>query len=141
MTAGADSGSTPPEARPGPRGGFARNVLPALLWIIAIFVGGGGQPVQLPGEIGLPVPVDKSEHLLAFLVLSVLGFRALRYELSGMKRWQLALLAAASATAIGVLLEIYQLALPDRSAEVADAVADAIGASFGALVVLLVRAV
>ncbi len=141
MTTDAERERANFEPRPAVRGGFAVNVLPALAWTLAIFLGGGAQPIEPSADVRLPLPFDKSEHVLAFLVLSVLGFRAVRYELTGLRRWQLALLAAGAAILVGVLLEVYQLALPDRSAEVADAVADAVGASIGALFVLLFRRV
>ncbi|HWP09065.1 MAG TPA: VanZ family protein [Polyangiaceae bacterium] len=115
------------------RGGFVRNVLPALLWALAIFIG-GGPGVPQPSIEGLAIPIDKIDHLVAFCGLQVLCFRALRYELPTRSRRGLLWLAALVSVLFGVLLEIYQLGLPDRSAEVADAVADAIGAVLGATV-------
>jgi VanZ family protein len=115
------------------RGGFVRNVLPALLWALAIFVG-GGPGVPQPSVEGLAIPLDKIDHLIAFCGLQVLCFRALRYELPGRTRHALLWAAALVSVLFGILLEIYQLGLPDRSAEVADAVADAIGAVLGATV-------
>ena len=111
------------------RGGFLINVLPALAWAIAIFIG-GGPGVRQP-SIDL-IPIDKLEHALAFCGLQVLGFRALRYELPGRARPALLWVAALISVLFGIALEIYQLGLPDRSAEVADAVADALGALIGA---------
>jgi VanZ family protein len=115
------------------RGGFVRNVLPALLWAFAIFIG-GGPGVPQPSIEGLYVPLDKIDHLVAFCGLQVLCFRALRYELPGRTRRRMLWLAALVSVLFGILLELYQLGLPDRSAEVADAVADAIGAVVGATV-------
>lgn len=127
------------EAPENGRGGFARNVLPALLWTVALFFGGGGPPPpEGPGEL-IGVPSDKLLHALAFLVLALLTARAVRYELPGRARLSRAGLAVGLSVATGVLLEVYQLALPDRSAEVADAVADTIGAVLGGVVLLLSR--
>jgi VanZ family protein len=127
----APPGRALPDGAAAVRGGFARNVLPALLWALAIFIGGGpGVPQQ--NIEGLAIPIDKVDHLVAFCGLQVLCFRALRYELPGRTRRALLWLAALVSVLFGILLEIYQLGLPDRSAEVADAVADAIGAVLGA---------
>ena len=76
---------------------------------------------------------------LFFLVLAVLTARAVRYELPERARFGRVGLAVLLSVAIGVLLEIYQLALPDRSAEVADAVADAIGAVLGGAALIALR--
>jgi VanZ family protein len=119
--------------------GFARNVLPALLWIAALFVGGGGPPPpEGPGEL-IGVPSDKLLHAVAFLVLALLTARAVRYGLPQRTPLSRIGLAVALSVATGVLLEVYQLALPDRSAEVADAVADAIGAVLGGVALLVFR--
>ena len=114
----------------GVRKGFASHVLPALLWAVAIFIGGGPGVKQPFNGIG----IDKVEHALAFLGLQVLCFRALRYELPERGRRELLWFAALASLLFGVALELYQLGLPDRSAEVADAVADGVGAAIGALV-------
>jgi VanZ family protein len=128
VTAPSDATATPATT---PSGGFARNVAPAVLWTVALFFGGGGPPPpEGPGEL-IGVPSDKLLHAVAFLVLSLLMARAVRYELPAGRRRLHVGLAVALSVAIGVLLEVYQLALPDRSAEVADAVADSIGAVLG----------
>ena len=111
--------------------GFVTHVLPALAWAVAIFVGGSsGMPqVKGPETIGF----DKVEHAFAFFGLQILCFRALRYELPDRGRGRVAWLAALASVGIGIALELYQLGLPDRSAEVADALADTVGAVLGAL--------
>jgi len=121
-----------PEAPDG--GSFARNVLPAVFWTILLFIGGGGPPPPAGSDALIGIPFDKLLHAFAFLVLQWLVLRALRYEFPRTRRIPLAVLAALLAAAIGVVIEIYQLALPDRSASVGDAVADALGASLGVLV-------
>lgn len=140
MSAPSDAGARRPPAVPasGP-GGFARHVLPAMLWTVALFFGGGGPPPpDGPGEL-IGISSDKLLHAVAFLVLALLTARAVRYELPDRPRsWRIGL-AVALSVATGVLLEVYQLALPDRSAEVADAVADSIGAVLGGVVLLAVR--
>jgi VanZ family protein len=135
----APSNVTTGEAPASGPGGFVRNVLPALAWTVALFFGGGGPPPpEGPGEL-IGVPSDKLLHAVAFLVLALLTARAVRYELPGRGRLSRVGLAVMVSVAIGVLLEIYQLALPDRSAEVADAVADSIGAVLGGIVLLVAR--
>ncbi len=123
-----------PPARPdsAEQGGFLRHVLPALLWAVAIFIGGGGGIPQVTGE-GLGIPYDKVMHVGAFLAMQALCFRALRYELRDRSRGSLLLLAAVLSILFGIALEVYQMGLPDRSAELSDAVADGIVAALGAL--------
>lgn len=122
-----------------PRGGFIKNVVPALVWTVALFFGGGGPPPpEGPGEL-IGIPSDKLLHAVAFLVLAVLSARAVRYELPNRARAWLVGLAVVVSVAVGVLLEVYQLALPDRSAEVADAVADSIGAVVGGVALLALK--
>lgn len=113
------------------RAGFLVNVLPALLWTLAIFVGGSIGTSQPNPPVG--IGFDKVQHVLAFFALQVLSFRALRYGLPERPRWGLLWLGALTSLLVGIALELFQLGLPNRSAEVADAVADAIGASLAAL--------
>ena len=65
---------------------------------------------------------DKTNHLLAFSVLALLGFRA--YP----GRWTVVILGL---LAYGGLIEILQSFTPDRSAEWADLVADSVGLGLG----------
>lgn len=123
---------TGPAQAPGRVGaGFFVNVLPALLWTLAIFVGGSIGTSQPNPPIG--IGFDKVQHMLAFFALQVLSFRALRYGLPERPRTRLLWLGALTSLLVGIALELFQLGLPNRSAEVADAVADAIGASTAAL--------
>jgi len=118
------------------RGSFARNVLPAVFWTLLLFIGGGGPAPPSGSDSFTGIEFDKLLHAFAFLVLQWLVLRALRYEFPGARRFPLALLAALVAAAVGALIEIYQLALPDRSASIADTVADALGAALGVLFAL-----
>jgi VanZ family protein len=124
-------------ARVPPSGGFSRHVLPALLWTLALFFGGGGPaPAEEVGDL-IGVPSDKLLHAVAFLVLALLVARAVRYELPAWPAKTRIALAVGLSVATGVLLEVYQLALPDRSASLGDAIADAIGALLGGAALLL----
>ena len=120
------------------RGGFVSHVLPALAWAIAIFVGGGPGMPQ-PNLETLWLSFDKLEHALAFGALQALSFRALRYEMPASARAALLWVAALISVVAGIALELYQLGLPDRSADVKDAVADAVGAAIGAVLLTFVR--
>jgi VanZ family protein len=121
------------------RGSFLRHVLPALLWTLALFFGGGGPPpADGPGDL-IGVPSDKLMHAVAFMVLALLAARAVHYELPTRPPVPRIALAVGLSVAIGVVLEVYQLALPDRSASAGDALADAIGALLGGVVLLLFR--
>jgi VanZ family protein len=120
-----------------PRGSFPRHVLPALLWTLALFFGGGAPPPpDGPGEL-IGVPSDKLMHAVAFMVLTLLAARAVHYELPTQPPVPRIALAAGLSVATGVVLEVYQLALPDRSASAGDALADAIGALLGGAALLL----
>lgn len=65
---------------------------------------------------------DKTNHLLAFAVLALLGYRAYL----GRSALVLALLLA-----YGGLIELLQLLTPDRFAELADLLADGVGLCLG----------
>lgn len=137
MSSPSDANEAGPS--PGRIRGFLWNVVPAALWTVALFFGGGGPPPpEGPGEL-IGIPSDKLLHAVAFLVLTVLTARAVRFELPRRARSSRVALAVTISMAVGVLLEVYQLALPDRSAEVADAVADSIGAVLGGAALLALR--
>ncbi len=138
MAEPAPASGVPFPSPPG-RGGFVAHVAPALAWAIAIFIGGSSGVPQPQLDVGLPF--DKVNHFAAFGGLQLLTYRALRYALPERSRAALRWLAVLGATLVGVLLELYQLGLPDRSAEVADVVADAFGALLGALLLTLFAAV
>jgi VanZ family protein len=127
MTASASG--VPP--RPRSPAEFALHVLPALLWAVLVFIGGGMNAPQPELDVGLPI--DKLQHVVAFLIMQVLAYRALRFVRPQQSRGRRAWLGALAAAGLGVLLELYQLGLPHRSAELADVVADCIGAGIGAL--------
>ena len=113
--------------------GFYRRVLPALLYMLGIFVGG-----SLPQGIdtGLEFSYqDKVLHLLVFGGLVVLVDRALSALLPTRRQSTRLWLAIAITWAVGGLLELWQAHLPTRSAELGDWLADALGALLAAVVV------
>lgn len=120
--------------------GFARDVGPALAYTVFLFYAGSidvpPPPVQPPG-----IEPDKLLHAVAFGILAWLVYRALRFELPAQGTKQRALTAALVATLVGGLLELYQAALPNRTADLIDFAADALGAFAAAgLLVRLERA-
>ncbi|HET9955434.1 MAG TPA: VanZ family protein [Polyangiaceae bacterium] len=105
--------------------------VPAVVYAGLVFYGGTAQAPLLP-----PTPVlssDKVLHGLAFAGLEGL------FELWGLELQAKARRVAAvcASIALGGLLELVQLALPYRSADWFDWMADAIGAVFGALFITL----
>ena len=61
---------------------------------------------------------DKLEHVIAYAILALLG---------GLAFPEATMLLAVMLSALGIAMEICQMVVPGRSAEIADAVADAIG--------------
>jgi VanZ family protein len=112
------------------------NVLPALAWTLAIFIG-GSRGVSNP-HVSLPFGSDKLLHLGAFFGLQVLSYRALRYGLPDLGTRTLSWWGSAASLFGGVALEILQSGLPDRSADYQDVIADALGALLGVLALRLV---
>lgn len=109
---------------------FLREVGPALAYTVFIFYAGSVDVPPPPFDPPLVEP-DKIFHALAFAFLSWLAFRALRFELPALPVRRQALYGALVACLVGGLLELYQAALPNRTADLVDFAADALGA-FGA---------
>jgi VanZ family protein len=99
---------------------------PVAVWMAIIFFA-SARP--LPGSVqGLP---DWTTHVAAYGVLGLLMARAV----SGGRRLvtaREALLAAALSTGYGISDEIHQAFVPERNADVRDAVADLVGSALGA---------
>lgn len=85
----------------------------------------------LGGLLSALPQVDKLVHGALFLVLAALLARSLAG--SGVRRP--GVVAIAAAVSYGVLLELVQGAVPGRSPQALDAVADAVGATIGAILV------
>jgi VanZ family protein len=110
---------------------------PALGYVVLVFVG-----ASLNVKTGIPsgaFPLDKVMHALAFGGMVPLLLRSIRFELAEVRFWVQLLLASSVALLIGLLIEAYQLALPHRSAELLDVVADALGIALGVVLVLIQR--
>ncbi|HVR19450.1 MAG TPA: VanZ family protein [Polyangiaceae bacterium] len=134
MTAPSESRPSGAPATLSERGSFLNDVLPALVWTAICFIFGG---IPNPGpSVPLDFPVDKLEHAAAFGVLQILALRALRYELPGSLPRGMPWIAALVSTLVGGALELYQLTVPNRSAELMDLVSDAVGAVLATLLML-----
>jgi VanZ family protein len=113
-------------------------VAPALVYTGLVFWGGSAR-VPPPPFDPRGLPLDKLVHAGAFGVMQWLFWRAVRYEAPALERGRQALLAALLASAVGGTLELYQAALPDRSADLVDFFADVAGALVAAWVVTKAR--
>lgn len=111
--------------------GFFLNVVPALLYVGAIFYGGSLPPPRLPNTS--MVGADKILHLLAFAGMQIAITRAMRYEFPESRYSRVLIGAAALTSFIGLLLELWQSFIPQRSAEFVDWIADTLGAVLAAL--------
>jgi VanZ family protein len=75
---------------------------------------------------------DKFEHIIAYAVLALLGGLAIPGA---------TVLLAVGLSALGVAMEICQMVVPGRSAEIGDAVADAIGVGLSLVPLAVLRLV
>ena len=99
---------------------------PVVVYMAAIFVVSGQSDPSIPAGVS-----DKSLHVLAYLGLAVLVFRALAGRLPARVTWRAAAAALTISIGYGITDELHQLYVPGRSADVADLFADAIGATLG----------
>jgi VanZ family protein len=111
------------------------NVVPALLWTVAIFIG-GSIGVSNP-RVSMPFGFDKLMHVGAFFGLQLLSYRALRFSLPHWGARALRWGGAIASMSAGIALEVLQSGLPNRSGDLQDVVADAVGASLGMLALRL----
>jgi len=108
------------------RRGFATQVLPAVAYTIALFcIGASHASLNISQDF---VPQDKLNHFGAFGLLVWLAYRAIRFERTTASSGRIIWASIAVSSAMGVLLELWQMFFPYRSAEVADWVADTLGA-------------
>jgi len=111
--------------------GFQLHVLPALLYVAAIFwLGSIHTSLSIPQDW---LPRDKVTHFAAFGLLTWLVLRALRFELVASNYGRLIVASIGLSSLIGALLEAWQSLLPYRTAEFADWVADSMGALLAGL--------
>ena len=123
-----------PPPKPRERG-FFLHVVPALLYVFAIFYTG---VIRLPHVRG-PTNFDKVMHAGAFGLMQLVVLRAVAFEVAKIPPRRQNLIAFVLVVAAGGVLEVVQSFTPYRSAELLDWVADAIGAGIVALVVERLR--
>jgi VanZ family protein len=92
----------------------------------AIFVVSALSDPPMPAGVS-----DKSLHGLAYLGLAVVVFRAIAGGIPARVTWRAAVAALAITIGYAITDELHQMFVPGRSAEAADLLADAIGASAG----------
>jgi VanZ family protein len=107
--------------------------LPALAYVVVVFVA-GSLPMHSVGS-GFTWS-DKLVHALAFLIMQLLLVRMVRFELPRASAGAQQALAAIVAALLGALMELYQGALPHRSADLYDWFADLAGISLALLAAL-----
>ncbi len=115
-----------------PRGGFFLNVVPAVLYVLAVFYGGGLNDAAHGPDLRHS---DKILHAAAFAGMVFVIRRALRWLSPDWPEGRVLVLSAMTSATLGGLLELYQMALPHRSAEWLDFLADAVGAAAAAALI------
>jgi VanZ family protein len=120
------------QVRPRERGFFIR-VVPVILYVAAIFYGGSIPAPAVPGPSFSSQ--DKLLHAVAFGVMTIAMLRAVRYFAPGAALKRVLWISFALSSAVGGALELWQMHVPNRSAELLDFVADAVGAGVVALAI------
>jgi VanZ like family len=124
------------EARP--RTSATLHLVPAIAYVLAIFVAGSVPLRELP-RLGF-VPTDKLLHLVSFGLMQALIWNALRALRGDLAFGRQNLGAVAVTSGLGALLELWQSFIPFRSAEFLDWLADTLGALLFAALIAVVRA-
>jgi VanZ family protein len=102
---------------------LARYVGPLVAYAVYIFFAGSIKDSAPPGGMS-----DKTAHAIAFGLMVPLAVHAAAYVAPRLGFAARVFAAVAVASALGGLLEIWQLLLPWRTSEVLDWVADTLGA-------------
>ncbi len=118
------------------RPGFFLQVVPALLYIAAVFYGGSMADPTIP-ELEFEW-TDKVVHFAAFGGMVFVLLRPIHYLWPELERRIKLLIAVITSATLGALLEFYQAGLPHRSADFWDWVADVLGTLAAAMLWLIV---
>ncbi|MFC1641097.1 VanZ family protein [Myxococcota bacterium] len=106
--------------------GFGWRVLPAIAYVIAVFLGG-----SLPAGPELPqtlIGSDKLLHLLVFGGMVLVLWRATGFFWPRLSPTRQIIIASMASSGLGAVLELYQgFLLPSRSMELLDWVFDTVG--------------
>ena len=102
--------------------------LPLFLYCLLIYIQSANpSPQQIPS---FPL-IDKALHFFAYGIMGILFYRAYRTLRIKNNLQMLMLLSVVSASLYGISDEIHQSFVPFREAEVADVIADILGAFSG----------
>lgn len=112
---------------------FIKYWVPVLLFAAAIFINSSYPSSPLLKEIPIPF-FDKILHLVCYSCLGYLLLRALLNYGYSLSRPRLILVAVALGALYGISDEFHQIFVPERTAEIADAVCDFFGSAAGAAV-------
>lgn len=109
------------------RHGFVYDQLPVILWALLIFVASSIPNITLP-DLKF-IPSDKAVHLVIYLILCALLYRALVFQgkFRGLSKWSL-LWCVLLTILYGASDEFHQSFVPNRDASVFDLMADGLGA-------------
>jgi VanZ family protein len=107
--------------------------IPAMAWAAFLMVTALAPSLGPIEDIDIITHQDKLVHFVQYLILSFLTFFALVRGTRRDRAWQMRV-TVASVIAYGALLEVLQLAVPDRSPSLMDVVANAAGTLVGAWV-------
>ncbi len=117
------------------RGHFAAHVLPAVVYIAALFCVSQMSDPPAP-DFGVRWS-DKINHVGAFGLMTLLVFRAARWMYPSIPLRSQILRAVAFVATYGVVDEFHQAFVPHRSCDITDWIADVCGALAAAAVIAL----
>ncbi|UCC93792.1 MAG: VanZ family protein [Thermoplasmata archaeon] len=107
--------------------------LPAMAWAVFLMVTALSPSLGPIEDIDIVTHQDKIVHFLQYFILSFLTFFALVRGTKRDRGWQLRTTVVA-VIVYGVILEVLQLAVPERDPSVLDVLANVTGAILGAYV-------
>jgi VanZ family protein len=111
---------------------------PPMVWAVLIFCL-SSQPGEAFPEVTFLPHADKAVHIVEYAVLAALAGRALLHYTSGPYKIPAFTVAFIACVLFGLLDELHQISVPDRSFEWADLGADAIGSALGLIIFALAR--
>lgn len=111
---------------------------PPVVWAVLIFCL-SSQPGEAFPEVTFLPHADKAVHVVEYAVLAGLVARALLRYTWRSRNVPVLVVAFTACFVFGVLDELHQLSVPDRSYEWADLSADAVGSALGLIVFALIQ--
>jgi VanZ family protein len=107
--------------------------VPAMAWAAFMMVTALAPSLGPIEDIDIVAHQDKLVHFAQYFILAFLTFLALVRGTRRERSWQLQT-TIVSVVAYGILLEVLQMAVPERSVDILDIVANAVGSVAGAYV-------